>query len=227
MLDRFDDRVVELMTIVVVIATVLVCLCYATIWSNPTVALNPFPPKGTPAAENLLPTETPTFPATWTPTSTPTETATPTPTFTSTPTPTRTPTRTPTPTPTLTPTSTPVPPPTSTPLPPPFEMAYMAGGPHCYYTGVSGTVLDMNGLPLGGIQLHVWGENGFDTSVATDGGGLYDVVINGGPIDGKWFVQVLWMAARLPWPSALRPVPAAVTRAPASSASSSTDSEVR
>lgn len=191
MLDRFDDRVVELMTIVVVIGTVLVCLVYATIWFNPSVGLNPFPPKSDKVVEELLlPTETPTFPATWTPTPTPTETSTPTPTFTFTPTPTRTPTRTSTPTPTLTPTHTPVPPPTSTPLPPPFEMRYMAGGPYCTYTGVSGSVLDVNGMPMGGVQLRAWGD-GWEGSQATDGNGLYDFAISSGPIDGKWFVQIL------------------------------------
>jgi hypothetical protein len=202
MLDRLDDRVVELLTILVVIVTVLICLGYATIYFNPYVNINPFPPHEEQVAQEIVPTDTPTFPATWTPTSTPTNTPTPTPTFTSTPTPTRTPTPTSTPTPTFTPTQTPVPPPTNTPLPPPYEWRYMAGGPFCNSTHVFGTVLDVNGLPMQGVQLKAWGVNGWQSDVAsTDGSGQYMIVINGAPVDGKWFVQVQenGRAASLPW----------------------------
>ena len=44
MLDRLDDRVVELLTILIVIVILLTCLCYATIFFNPSVVFNPFPP---------------------------------------------------------------------------------------------------------------------------------------------------------------------------------------
>jgi hypothetical protein len=192
MLERLDDRVVELMTILMVVATVLVLLCYATLYFNPTVSFNPFPPHSQAVAQATpAPTETATFPATWTPTATGTTTLTPTPTFTLTPTPTKTPTPTATATPTETPTQTPVPPPTSTPLPPPFEMRYMGGGPYCTRTYVEGTVLDVNGMPMGGVRVKVVGPGGWQSAVDTSGDGLYDIGIAGQPVDGKWFVQLL------------------------------------
>jgi hypothetical protein len=103
----------QIATLVVVVVTVLVCMCYLLIFVNPQVALNPFkPPLATPTAValGLQRTWTPTF------TSTPTQTLTPT----LTPTPTRTPTVTPTPTKTpIVPTATTTRrPPTRTPLPP-------------------------------------------------------------------------------------------------------------
>jgi len=192
MLDRMDDRVVELLTILVAIATLLTCLCYATIYFNPAVPFNPFPPDTPTPAPTDTPTMTPTLPPTWTPTNTPTNTPTPTPTFTNTPTwtPTWTPTRTPTPTFTFT--ATPIPPPTNTPMPPPYEVRSMMAGPHCSYTGVFGTVVDKDGLPLGGVQLQLVGENGWQSPiVTTDGAGKYEIVIQYSPIQGTWFVTVL------------------------------------
>lgn len=192
MLDRLDDRVVELLTILMAIATLLVCLFYATIFFNPDASFNPFPPHSQEVAEATPgPTDTPTFPATWTPTATLPPTLTPTPTFTMTPTPTDTPTPTNTPTPTLTPTPTPVPPPTSTPLPPPYEMTYMGGGPFCDRTYAFGSIQDVNGMPMGGVVVRAVGPGGWQAAVQTDGDGLYDLSISDHPVDGKWFLQIL------------------------------------
>ncbi len=192
MLDRLDDRVVELLTILIVIAILLTCLCYATIFFNPRVVFNPFPPATPTPLRTSTPTFTPTMPPTWTPTHTPTNTPTPTPTFTSTPTWTATFTPTWTPTPTFTFTPTPIPPPTNTPLPPPYQWRSMAAGPYCTWTGVFGTVFDQNELPMGGVQLQLVGENGWQSPiVTTDGGGRYEITIQNGPIQGTWFVWIL------------------------------------
>ena len=39
--------------------------------------------------------------------------------------------------------------------------------------------------------MKVWGENGFQTVVTTSGAGLFEVMFQNHPIDGKWFVQML------------------------------------
>ena len=192
MLDRLDDRVVELLTILVVIVILLTCLCYATIYFNPTVTFNPFPPDTPTVPATDTPTVTPTLPATWTPTSTPSTTPTPTPTLTNTPTNTPTPTRTNTPTPTFTWTPTPIPPPTNTPMPPPYEVRSMMAGPHCTWTGLFGTVVDQDGMPMGGVQIQLVGDNGWQSPiVSTDGAGQYEIFIQGSPIEGRWFATVL------------------------------------
>jgi hypothetical protein len=68
----------------------------------------------------------------------------------------------------------------------------MAAGPHCTWTGVSGTVFDVNGLPMGGVQIKLWGENGWQGPVVTTSGdGLYEIQISGGPTDGTWWVQII------------------------------------
>ena len=192
MLERLDDRVVELFTILAVIATLLICLCYATIFFNPMVALNPFPPRTPTVQIMVVPTLSPTLPATWTPTATPTNTPTPTRTFTATPTFTKTPTRTPTPTRTFTPTPTLVPPPTNTPMPPPYQLIgnQLYAGYDCTLTQVFGTIVDQNSVPMGGIQIRLTGDNNFvqDNSTASDGS--FGFVMAGWAIDGLWFLQI-------------------------------------
>jgi hypothetical protein len=164
MLTRLPDRVVEILIIVVVIMTGLMVLCYATIFINPYVPLNPFQPHapkaaGTPGVGVAEATATleiigpPTYPPTWTPTSTHTPTLTPTPTSTRTPTPTET--LTPTATSTLTPTPlppTPVPPtPTPTPFPWQWVDAYKYGD--CRFTRITGWVLDEYDRPMKDVQV--------------------------------------------------------------------------
>ncbi len=49
MFDRFDDRTLEITTVIVVVIIALVILCYLAIYINPQVFFNPFKPP-TPTA---------------------------------------------------------------------------------------------------------------------------------------------------------------------------------
>ncbi len=179
-LDRLDERVARILTIIILVMTIMVCVCYGIIFVNPGVLFNPFPPTPvgpliqevaevvteTPATEVK---GTPTFPPTWTPTSTPTSTETPTPTKTATPTFTLTPT--PTDTPTFTPTFTPRPPRpmptpttpptwTSTPRPAfPWSVETVWGYPNCGTTGVMGITKDRwTGELVSDVAIHYWAD---------------------------------------------------------------------
>ena len=115
--------------------------------------LMPWPDTPAPAGPTSLPT--------WTPTHTPTVTPLPLPTN----------TRTPTLTPSITPTFPPFPP-TATPTPrvtrspwsftAEVELRFPQYG--CSWTGVAGHVQDLDGNPLTGYPVHVWGS-GIDTVV--------------------------------------------------------------
>lgn len=117
----------QIPTLIVVGIIIIVCMCYALIFVNPQVSVNPFKP--------ILPTQTVialVLPPTWTPT--PTDTPTPTFTLTPTPTPTSTPTVTNTPTNTTIPTSTR----TRTPRPPtavPSPYSYLSRLSSCQHSG--------------------------------------------------------------------------------------------
>lgn len=169
--------------------TALVIVCYAAIFIQPNLPINPFSPAQAtrraelsqpPAVGVQPPTSTPdqSYPPTWTPTATSTPEPTRTPTETRTPTATKPPTSTPTlipsRTPTPRPTNTPLPA-TNTPLPPPFSVASHSGEPNCSIVGVKGVVSDAQGLPMSGVQLQV-GEVGVAGSlftVTTDANGRY------------------------------------------------------
>jgi hypothetical protein len=212
MLSRISDRVARLVTIVVLALTVLTCLCYLTIFVNPRMPLNPFPPPREVAWPSPTPTTgpsaAPTFPPTWTPTPTATPTATPLPTDT----PTITPTPTNTPTPTFTPTATrpPAPPPTATPTrapsPTPTPWPYMQHGytymvPNdkndagCDWLGVGGQVYDVQGIPLPGVTVKCWAGGFVGTSVSGQhpeyGFAGWEVYLYDGPRDMTWNCQVL------------------------------------
>lgn len=199
MLDRFDDRTLEITTVVVVVLIALVILCYLAIFLNPQVIFNPFkPPLPTPVAVATSPLNVPT----WTPTATPTHTNTPTPTFTWTPSPTPTdtptplpPTDTPTPTPTATNTPKPPPPPkpkppTPTPTPWPYDYVSAGGRADCARTWVHGYVLAANGLAEAGVQMRVGNDQGWHTDIWTDVNGYYEATFHWQPKAGKWFVRV-------------------------------------
>jgi len=204
MLNQVDDRALEIITILVVMMTIFVCICYAAIFRNPYVTFNPFkPPTATPWGMAKGPA--PTFPPTWTPTvtgiptdtptatNTPTVTNTPTPTATSTPTPTNTPTVTPTSPPTLPPTATP--PPTSTPGPrytldpakPPEDITY------CAYTEIRVNVTDPDGLPKPGVGVRIWSVDlNFDVTMTTNSlGRVWKRIADGEYFDATWQIQ-LW-----------------------------------
>jgi hypothetical protein len=204
MLDRFDDRSLEITTVIVVVVIALIILCYLAVYLNPQVFFNPFKPP-TPT----LVAETSPFEPTWTPTPTPTETDTPTATTTWTPSPTATdtptplpPTATDTPTP-LPPTATsppkptkPPPPPTATPTPTPWPYYYLPDPPDtgqaadCGRTWVEGWVYGANGLPEPDVQMRVGNDLGLRTDVWTDVDGYYVFEFAPEPTAGKWFVRV-------------------------------------
>ena len=201
MFDRFDDRTLEIATVIVVVVIALVILCYLAIYINPWVPFNLFPPdKPTSTAVAALPdeptwtptptstvTNTPTATATWTPTATPTSTSTPTFTPTSTSTPTPLPTDTPTRAPTKAP---PKPkPPTATPLPI-YYYEYAGGRPNCEVTMVWGYVAGANGLAEPNVLVRVGNDQGWREDVYTNANGRYDFHFWLGPKAGKWFVRV-------------------------------------
>jgi len=77
-------------------------------------------------------------------------------------------------------------------MPPPYDLRAMAAGPHCSWTGVFGIVVDQNGLPLGGVQIQLVGDNGWQSPViSTDGAGQYEIFIQASPVQGTWFAQIL------------------------------------
>lgn len=207
MFDRFDDRTLEIATVIVVVIIALVILCYLAIYINPQVIFNPFRPD-TPTPVAVI---TDVLGPTWTPSPTPTETGTPrptatwtpspTPTATATPTPTWTPTATPTntPPPTLPPTATrkPAPPrPTATPTPWPYypfgpTASGPAGGrPDCAATWVDGYVLGANGLPEANVQMRVGNDDGWHQDTKTDVNGYYAYKFWDGPLADKLYAQV-------------------------------------
>lgn len=149
------ERIFNILTLVMLGLTLLVIVYYSIIALNPRTPLNLLPP-GTRVALLVRPTATPTplggdAPPTWTPTSTPTVTPTPPPTF--------TPTITPTPEPTVTvrPTRTPTPRVTRSPYPFSYEISYETPYYGCNWAGVAGLVQDLDGNPLKGYSVHIWG----------------------------------------------------------------------
>ncbi|MGC9467359.1 MAG: hypothetical protein ACP5HS_02090 [Anaerolineae bacterium] len=158
-----QERVFNTLSLVVLGMTVVVLLCYISIAINPYLFFNPFPP-GPDAFVVATITPSPTsraYAATWTPTTTPTVTPTPPPSFTPTITPTPEPT---TPPPTPEPTATPTPRVTRSPYPFTYEITYETPLYGCAWMGVAGTVVDIDGNPLTGYPIHVWG-GGIDTVV--------------------------------------------------------------
>lgn len=212
MLSRINERVALVITIVLVVLTAMTCLCYLTIFINPYMPLNPFPPPREIAAASATPTtQAPSasaFPPTWTPTQTATPTDTPlptdTPTLTPTPTGTSTPTFTPTATRTPRPpaTATPTRAPSPTPTPWAFEQhGYTYHRPNdkndagCDWLGVGGQVLDVYGVGLPGIMVKVWAGGWQGTSVSDSkpeyGPGGWEVYLAPSPKDGTWNCQVV------------------------------------
>lgn len=162
------DRLFGILSLVMLGLTVILVLCYVLIAINPYLPFNPFPPDpqqiAVVATNTPTPTPRPDLIATWTPTNTPTVTPTPPATFTATPTKTPTPI---TPTPTETPTATPTPRVTRSPWPFTYELTYESPIYGCAWMGVAGAVVDLDGNPLKGYPVHIWG------------GGI-DVVVNSG-----------------------------------------------
>lgn len=218
------STIYNILTFLVLLLTAVCIVVYAMIGVGrldpfPPRATSTIIPTWTPR-----PTETPTFTpsATATPTNTPTPSFTPTLTETPTDTPTitLTPTDTLTPTP-ITPTETETPPPTETPLPsptpegptatptptePPYafilqgnqvtfvpQFVYPSQG--CNWEGIAGQVLGLNGEPLSGLLVHVWGS-GIDTIVTSGtnpnyGQSGWEQFVDNRPNGNEYFVQLM------------------------------------
>ncbi len=185
-MDTVNEEFYQIATLVVVVVTVLVCMCYLLIFLNPQIALNPFKPS----------TVTPTFVAiglqpTWTPTATFTPVPTNTPTVTPSVTPTSVATNTPPPTP-IPPTRAPTRPrPTRTPGPPPAPpapvstFAYNTQRQGCFHAGgtfIEGTVWSSSGgSPQAGVRVAMGSGPG-----PTYGGVYYQTTGNQGKSDGYY-----------------------------------------
>lgn len=153
-----SSKVLNILTVLVLLATLFVAALAVTIFLNPRSTFNPFPPPTLPAAL-ALPTYTPTprgvLPPTWTPEPTrkPTQTVPPQPT--STPLPTGTPVSLPT--------ETPFPLFTASPTPGGMPYVLSQGSPsalssltfhadqQCNWMGVAGQVFNKTGAPVTGV----------------------------------------------------------------------------
>jgi hypothetical protein len=175
MFDRFDDRTLEVATVIVVVVIALVILCYLAIYINPYVIFNPFPPPTPEPTQEVAAASTVTV-ETWTDTPTPTDTATPTPTGTWTPTPTPTNTSTPTPMPYF--------------AFGPTASGPAGGRPDCEATWVDGYVLGANGLPEPDVQMRVGNDDGWQEFAYTNVDGYYAFKFWDGPLADKFYVQV-------------------------------------
>ena len=150
----------NILTVVVLVALVCLVCFYGLVASN---VLNPFPARELATRAAWPDTPTPGGPTpvpTWTPTNTPT--------ITPTPLPSKTATRTLTPsvTPTFPPTRTPTPRVTRSPWSFTHEMRLGFPQYGCSWTGVAGQVEDLDGNPLTGYPVHVWGA-GIDVVVTS------------------------------------------------------------
>ncbi len=181
---------------ILVTATIVVGLVFAIIYINPQTMINPLPPTTLPA---LILTDTPTptprglLPPTWTPTSSPTAEPTATPTPTDTP----IPTETPVPTADLESGTT-------------FDMqdgspSYEANIYHedagCEWLGIGGQVFDKDGAPVPGILIEAGGSLGdIDVTGLTLSGmapnygeGGFEITLHNTPIasEGAIWIQLL------------------------------------
>ena len=144
-------------SVLFLVLTVVVLLCYAVIFVNPQIIFNPFRPAdvklptatvaevGDVATSTPVPTSTPVepFPPTWTPTWTPTATST------RPPLPTRTPTFTPGPVPMF-----------SMPCNPIFTSQELYEDSQGWWSGVAGEVSTAGGKPVTNATIRVWDDKG-------------------------------------------------------------------
>ena len=160
MADRFNRRsrrgsggfgsfVFNILTLVVLLLIVAVGFVYASVFLNPYVSYNPFPPPTLPA---ILGTPTPTvtpaqaLPTSWTPTASPS------------PEPTQTATPSPSPSPTMTPTETPLVPPFALQPGNPVTIPNIANDDGCDWIGVGGQVFSLDNEPIVDLGVHLEGE---------------------------------------------------------------------
>ena len=211
MLSKVSNRAVNLLIFlmsVMVVTTVLVYgILFVTFTPQSPLVIGqsvPEPPAEPAPLPTPTPEEIPTYPPTWTPpptltprpSSTATETGTPTPTRTATNTPTPLPTYTPTPTSTGTATGTPTVTPTATRIP--YYVTDIVDHQNCYDIGMTGRVLDVDGMPAEGITVEYGELNVSTMKVATDVDGEFSVplVLGGRNKDNAtrqhiWFVRII------------------------------------
>ncbi len=193
-MDNVQEEGYQIATLVVVVVTVLVCMCYLLIFLNPQVGLNPFKPPlptSTVLVVALQPTWTPTL--TRTPTRTFTPTLTDTPTLTPLPLPTSTNTRVPSRVPTRRPTLRPTAAPPSYPYRTVYQGCYHSGG-----TFIEGTVWSASNEPQSGMRVAMsTSPGGGDVYYLTSGNqgrsrGYYDHIIraNGAAV-GDYYVWIV------------------------------------
>jgi hypothetical protein len=197
---RRRDILWNILTTLVILSTVCLIGYYLVLFSNPQVAINPFPPPTMPVLA-VLPSSTPTInslPATWTPTPRPTET----PRSTSTSRPTETsPAASATPgvAPTLAVTEG-----GDYPYAIQGEPAAMANtvfhpDAPCGWQGVAGTVVDLQGKPVEGLLVRLTGfYNGRTVEMTTLTGGAaawygesgYEFLLGFEPLDSTDLLAV-------------------------------------
>jgi hypothetical protein len=198
---RQNTMIWNILTAVFVVASVLAIIYFGLLFANPANALNPYPPPTLPALIQI-PTSTPTLvqlPATWTPTAS----------LTAVPTDTPVPTAAETETPAIGTTSTPYPtadssahyPFASKGDPAPYANTIFHPDKDCKWQGIAGQVWDIQGRPLIGYRVHLWGYyNGKTVDLTTLSGGAqawygesgYEFVIGSSPINstGKLSVEL-------------------------------------
>lgn len=169
----------NVLTIVILVATVGLMCFYSLVGFN-VLSLGPLsPPPLMTVAVLPTATETPTpGVATWTPTHTPTKsppTDTPTPTLTPSVTPTFPPSPTFPPTATSTPTASPTPRVTRSAWLFTYELSLRSPQYGCSWTGIAGHVQDLDGNPLIGYPVHIWGA-GIDVVVTSGSDARFNTI---------------------------------------------------
>jgi hypothetical protein len=205
------------LSLILLLLTPIVFVCYLLIFTIPSLPLNPFPPQAQAAIATFAPTLTPQ--PTYTRTPTPTHTNTPT----NTPRPTLTPTITNTPRPTLdlrstgtkitstprgfvppTRTSTPTITPTAGPTQSPFkytaEVLYQTAQLYgTNWSGIAGLVFGLDLKHQAGIGVKAWGDDPLGpagqllpSGTATQyGPSGFEFTLGDKPISGTYYVQLL------------------------------------
>jgi hypothetical protein len=199
------------LSVLLLVLTAVVFVCYLLIFFAPTLPLNPFPPSAQAAVATFAPT--PTSQPTYTPTPIPTSTPRPT----DTPRPTWTPTSTETPRPTLdltttgtprsflatrtsTPTATPTIGPTKSPFNYTAEVLYQRAQLYgTNWSGIAGLVFGTDLKHQPGIGVKAWGDEPLGpegkllpSGIATQyGPSGFEFTLGDKPISGNYNVQLL------------------------------------
>ncbi len=210
MLDQMSNGTVTILIFVVLVMIVTTGLLYGVIFvtysPEAPLDLGIIAPEAQPVA--LPPTLTPapllapTYPPTWTPIPTPTPLPTGTATQTRTPTPTATATNTPTPLPTYTstatdtPTVTNTPPPTATATQIPYFVEDTDDENNCYDIGMKGTVVDVNGIPIEGVDIRYgeWNIGEMHARTDVDGSFALPLVVDNRTNAKRshvWYIQLM------------------------------------